>query len=88
MSEVRVVPVDRTATWRVHDTDASMPESEYETQTAAELAARDRAARRAGTRVVIYDRYHRIREIAIAHGSSFSSSPEVDRRMFRPASST
>ena len=64
MLEVHVVPVDRTATWLVRDTQASAPWSEYGTQTAAELAARVRAERQGATRIVVHDRYHRTRELA------------------------
>jgi hypothetical protein len=61
--EVHVHPVDRTATWLVRDTEAAAPCSEYETQTAAESAARVHAERQGAKRIVVHDRYHRTREL-------------------------
>jgi hypothetical protein len=62
--EVHVVPDKRTGTWLVRDTDVTTPSFQYDTQTAAERAARLRARERGATRVVVHDRYHRTREIA------------------------
>src|SRR3954468_17707156 len=59
--EVHVIPVGRTSTWRVHDGDPSEPASEHMSTTAAEAAAYSRATERGADRIVIHDRYHRIR---------------------------
>jgi hypothetical protein len=61
--ELHVVPVERTGRWVVHDTEPSW-QPEFDTQTAAESAARAWARRHVGAIVVIHDRYHRTREIA------------------------
>jgi hypothetical protein len=66
-AEVHVVPVARTGRWLVQEREPALSESEFETETAAELAALARARTRGGGRIVIHDRYHRTREIAAEH---------------------
>ncbi len=44
MTEVHVVPISRSAMWRVYDADRALPVSEHESQTEAEFAARRIAA--------------------------------------------
>ena len=61
--EVHVVPVRRTAKWRVHDGDPSDPASEHVSTTDAEAAACTRAIERGADRIAIHDRYHRTRLI-------------------------
>ena len=68
VAEVHVVPVSRTAKWRVHEGDASVPLSEHASETDAEFAARGRAKECGATCVVIHDRYHRTRETAVSTG--------------------
>lgn len=63
MTEVHVVP-DERSTWRVYDADAEAPLSEHGSATEAELAARGYAEDRDAPRVVIHDRYHRMRDAA------------------------
>ena len=67
------MPVERTGRWLVQEQEdgksLSEPESEYDSETAAELHAFARARRRRGSRVVIHDRYHRTREIELGSGT-------------------
>ena len=77
--DVHVVPIRRTAKWRVHDGDPSVPSSEHPTENDAELAARRRAEERGAERVVIHDRYNRTRQINVARGAS-PNAPEVPAR--------
>jgi hypothetical protein len=79
MPDVHVVPVRRTAKWRVHDGDPAVPSSEHASETDAELAARQRAKERGAERVVVHDRYHRTRRIDVARGAS-SKTSEVSAR--------
>ena len=60
---VHVIPVDRTATWRVQDGDSRATISEHLSENDAERAARVRARARGLERIVIHDRYHRTREL-------------------------
>ena len=66
MTEVHVVPISRSAMWRVYDGDGAVPVSEHESETDAEFAARLRAEQCGADRVVVHDRYHRTRQIAAA----------------------
>src|SRR5690349_21501307 len=61
--EVHVVPLGRTAKWRVDGGDPSAPASEHLSTTAAEAAAYSRATECGADRIVIHDRYHRTRLI-------------------------
>ncbi len=66
MTEVHVVPISRSAMWRVYDGDGAVPVSEHESETDAEFAARLRAEQCGADLVVVHDRYHRTRQIAAA----------------------
>jgi Uncharacterized protein conserved in bacteria (DUF2188) len=61
-ADVHVVPNERTATWKVYDSRTARPMSEHATETEAEAAARICASGRGKRRIVIHDRYHRVRE--------------------------
>jgi hypothetical protein len=63
MTEVHVISDERT-TWRVYDADEQAPISEHASATEAELAARAHAQDRDAERVVVHDRYHRVRDAA------------------------
>jgi anti-sigma regulatory factor (Ser/Thr protein kinase) len=60
--EVHVVPDERGATWRVFDGNAERPRSEHTNATHAELAALACAEDAGAERVVIHDRYQRVRD--------------------------
>lgn len=62
MSDLHVVPDERTTTWRVYETDADTPLSEHASATEAEFAAQAWAVRRNAERVIVHDRYHRTHE--------------------------
>ena len=64
MTELHVIPDERTNDWRVYAADASAPLSEHATASDAELAAQTWAQRRGVDRVVVHDRYHRVHEAA------------------------
>jgi hypothetical protein len=66
MTELHVIPDERTNTWRVYATDAAEALSEHTSTTEAELAARARAQDRDAERVVVHDRYHRTHDAAPA----------------------
>ena len=62
MTEVHVVPDERTATWRVYDPEADAELSEHASATEAQFTAQARAADCDAERVVVHDRYHRTHE--------------------------
>jgi hypothetical protein len=64
MAELIEVRCTETGTWSVIPTDSDEPLSTHVSESAAERAAREHAARR-GVSVVIHDRYQRIRELPI-----------------------
>jgi len=63
---VHVIPVDRTAMWRVQDGASRATISEHVSETDAERAACVRARARGVDRIVVHDRYHRTRELTAA----------------------
>lgn len=62
MTDLHVVPDERTTTWRVFEADADSPLSEHASATEAEFAAQAWAYRRGAERVIVHDRYHRTYE--------------------------
>jgi hypothetical protein len=64
MTELHVIPDERTNDWRVYAASASAPLSEHADARDAELAAQARAERAGIDRVVVHDRYHRVHEAA------------------------
>jgi hypothetical protein len=64
MTELHVIPDERTITWRVYQSDAPEPLSQHTDATAAELAAQAWAERRGAERIFIHDCYHRTHEPA------------------------
>jgi hypothetical protein len=64
MTEVHVIPDERTSTWRVSDPDVPAPVSEHTSATDAEVAARAWAEECGADRVVVHDRYHRVHHAA------------------------
>ena len=64
MTELHVIPDEYTAAWRVCRSDTAAPLSQHTNATEAELAAQAWAERFAAERIVVYDCYHRTRELA------------------------
>ena len=62
MTELHVIPDERTITWRVYRSDASAPLSQHRDATEAELAAQVWAEQRGAERIVVHDCYHRTHE--------------------------
>jgi hypothetical protein len=64
MTELHVIPDERTSTWRVYRSDAPAPLSQHGSATAAELAALEWAEETGAERIFVHDCYHRTREAA------------------------
>jgi hypothetical protein len=62
MTDLNVIPDERTNAWRVYASDEPAPLSEHPSASDAEIAALAWAERRGAERVVIHDRYHRTHE--------------------------
>jgi len=62
MTELHVIPDEKTNDWHVYAADAPAPLSEHATASDAEFAARIWAQRRGADRVLVHDRYHRVHE--------------------------
>ncbi len=80
--EVHVIPDERGATWRVYDGNAEQPRSEHTNATHAELAALACAEDAGAERVVIHDRYQRVRD-AMAPRRGVGDRAEHVRRAAR-----
>lgn len=64
MTELHVIPEERTITWRVYRSDAPAPLSQHTDASAAELAALAWAEQLGVERIVVHDCYHRTHEPA------------------------
>ncbi|SRR6266545_8220515 len=62
MTELHVLPDERTTRWGVYEPPAPAPLSEHTSVTEAEFAARSWADERGAERVIVHDRYHRTYE--------------------------
>jgi hypothetical protein len=84
MTDVHVVPDERTTIWRVYDAGAREPVSEHTNATEAELAAKARADERDAQRVVVHDLYHRSHDAAPSPaGAAARERLERTRRLAR-----
>jgi hypothetical protein len=64
MTELHVIPDERTRTWRVYRSDAAAPLSQHTDATEAELAALEWAEQSGAERILVHDCYHRVHEPA------------------------
>jgi hypothetical protein len=80
MTELHVIPEERTTTWRVYQSDASAPLSQHADATEAELAARAWAEQRGAERIFVHDRYHRTHEAFPSLAAVMRARAEAARR--------
>jgi hypothetical protein len=65
MTKLIEIRCTQTGTWSVIPADSDQPLSTHVSESAAERAARELAAR-GGARLLIHDRYDRIHEVSVA----------------------
>jgi hypothetical protein len=80
MTELHVIPEERTTTWRVYRSDAPAPLSQHADATEAELAAHAWAAQRGAERIVVHDRYHRTHDAYPSVAAVMRARAEAARR--------
>ena len=87
MTELHVIPDERTSTWRVYQADSRAPLSQHGNATAAERAALEWAEETGAERIFVHDCYHRTHE-ATAFTAALRARAAARRQASAPRSRT